>query len=321
MLYYIFSVVFILFFSIYLKPVLSDKETYPAHHTRSTFDSKHFENGKDDFAMDHKAILGSEKQAEEFGDLPPNESKKRLRILALRMDVDKDGFISPDELSEWVHNSLISVDNEETKERFDDIDTNKDGSITWSEYTQEAFGISAEDDDKKILSDSDDLKLLEEDRIYFSAADLDGDLRLNFTEFEAFQNPEHAEHMHDSLIQNTLAEKDTNKDGKIDLSEFMGDLVNEHLKSEWYLSEQTRFQNEYDKNKDGILEGEELRAWLVPDLWQTAKHEANHLIESADSNKDGKLSIDEVVNAYKLFVGSEVTNYGEHLLSVSHEEL
>jgi len=45
------------------------------------------------------------------------------------------------------------------------------------------------------------LKLLEEDRRYFAAADLNGDLKLNFEEFVAFQNPEHAEHMHDILIQ------------------------------------------------------------------------------------------------------------------------
>jgi Ca2+-binding EF-hand superfamily protein len=46
-----------------------------------------------------------------------------------------------------------------------------------------------------------------------------------------------------------------------------------------------RFKEEYDKNKDGVLEGEEIRAWLVPDLRQTAKQEADHLIEAADTDK------------------------------------
>ena len=36
----------------------------------------------------------------------------------------------------------------------------RDDFITWPEYTQEAFGISAEDEVKKVLSDSDDLKVL-----------------------------------------------------------------------------------------------------------------------------------------------------------------
>ena len=103
------------------------------------------------------------------------------------------------------------------------------------------------------------------------------------------------------------------------------------------MTEKTRFNEEYDKNGDGFLEGEELRAWLIPDLTQTAKQEADHLIDNSDTDKanyfkinsnknlnnlkDGKLSIDEVVEAYKTFVGSEATNYGEHLLNIRHEEL
>jgi hypothetical protein len=34
-------------------------------------------------------------------------------------------------------------------------------------------------------------------------------------------------------FQNTLAEKDQNKDGKIDMAEFMGDLAHEQPRSEW----------------------------------------------------------------------------------------
>lgn len=37
--------------------------------------------------------------------------------------------------------------------------------------------------------------------------------------------------------------------------------------------------------------------------------------------KDGKLSIAEIVAEYNLFVGSEATNYGEHLQNLKHEEL
>jgi hypothetical protein len=43
--------------------------------------------------------------------------------------------------------------------------------------------------------------LFEEDRRYFAAADLDNDLKLTLEEFGGFQNPEHADHMHQTLIQ------------------------------------------------------------------------------------------------------------------------
>jgi hypothetical protein len=37
----------------------------------------------------------------------------------------QDGFIINEELNQWVHNSLMSVDMDETKERFDEIDIGK----------------------------------------------------------------------------------------------------------------------------------------------------------------------------------------------------
>jgi hypothetical protein len=52
---------------------------------------------------------------------------------------------------------LLDLINENTFKN--NIIIDKNGLITWSEYTQEAFGISAEDEVKKVLSDSDDLKV------------------------------------------------------------------------------------------------------------------------------------------------------------------
>uniref|UniRef100_A0A183BU04 Reticulocalbin-3 n=1 Tax=Globodera pallida TaxID=36090 RepID=A0A183BU04_GLOPA len=298
---------------------VGDKEEL--HHGRETFEQKHMNMGKHNVEMDHKAILGSEKSAHEFDELPTEESKKRLRVLAKRMDRDKDGFVTMEELADWVKNSLMTLDQEETKERFDEIDEDKDGVITWTEYTQEAFGVSdSGDEPQKLLTDPDDMKLFEEDRRYFAAADLDKDSKLTLEEFGAFQNPEHSEHMHQTLIE-ARRFLNMNKDGMIELGEFMGDMAHEQPQSEWYQTEKTRFREEYDKDGDGFLNADELRAWLIPDLSQTAKQEAEHLIENADSDKDGRLSIDEVVEAYKTFVGSEATNYGEHLMSIRHDEL
>lgn len=89
--------------------------------------------------------------------------------------------------------------------------------------------------------------------------------------------------------------------------------------SEWYQLEKDRFESEYDKNKDGQLNREEMRAWLIPDIQQTAKEEVDHLITEADHDKDEKLSIQEIVEEYQLFVGSEATNYGEHLENLKEE--
>uniref|UniRef100_A0A915KEV1 EF-hand domain-containing protein n=1 Tax=Romanomermis culicivorax TaxID=13658 RepID=A0A915KEV1_ROMCU len=161
-------------------------------------------------------------------------------------------------------------------------------------------------------------KLLDEDAEYFKSADLDQDEKLSKVEYAAFQNPEHHQHMHDSVIRSTLNERDANKDGFIDINEFLGDYADKK-DSEWYTAEKSRFVEQYDSNRDGKLNKDEMKKWLIPDMSDAAREETRHLFDEADKNRDGQLTIDEIVDAYSIFVGSEATNYGEHL--TRHVEL
>jgi len=219
--------------------------------------------------------------------------------------------ISKDELTRWIEKNMRSLDLEEADERFEEIDVNNDSRVIWKEYREESFGV---DDDNEL--DSDDLQLLHEDELYFKAADQNKDGFLDRTEFIAFQTPEHHVHMHDTLIDMTLNEKDKNKDGYIDLKEFIGDDDGQSFKqpgTEWYTTEKSRFNDEYDLNHDGKLDRDEMRAWLTPNLVDTAGDEATHLMKSTDKNGDGILSYDEVVAEHELWVGSEATNFGDRL--------
>ncbi|TKR93654.1 hypothetical protein L596_008067 [Steinernema carpocapsae] len=291
-----------------------EKEDERHGSVSSKFQRMHQESGHDQH-MDHQAVLGSRKLAEKFDELSPAESKKRLGVIARKMDADGDGFVTLSELTDWIYKSMLSLDKEETDERFDDIDADNNDLITWEEYLLDTFGT-----DNDLPLDPEDQKLLEEDRKYFRAADLNGDGKLSMEEFSAFQNPEHYPHMHETLIEITLAEKDANKDGKIDLKEFLGDIAG-NADSEWYTVEKDRFKEDYDVDKDGFLDRTEVRQWLIPDLQETAAQEAHHLVSSADKDEDQKLSIQEIVDEHALFVGSEATNFGEHLTDPIHEEL
>ena len=42
----------------------------------------------------------------------------------------------------------------------------------------------------------------------------------------------------------------------------------------------------------------------------------DHLFSSADDDMDEQLSFDEVVEHHDVFVGSEATDYGEHLTNL-----
>jgi hypothetical protein len=59
-------------------------------------------------------------------------------------------------------------------------------------------------------------------------------------------------------------------------------------------------------------------------LSDVAHEETNHLFVAADDDHDDRLSYDEIVNKYDVFVGSEATDYGDHLHNLDqfdHDEL
>ena len=273
-------------------------------------------------AFDHEAILGSHAEAEEFDTLPPEEAKKRLRVLLSKMDRNDDKMVDKKELYSWILRSFRSLSAEESGERFADADNNEDGRVEWLEHVKEEFEVDDDDDDddnvdpeQKIRVDPDrheELQMLEEDKILFHAADRDGDGKLDQKEFISFSHPEDDEQMHATVVQQVLNDKDKNGNGEVDFQEYMGDRGKDQSK-EWLVAEKDRFDSELDKDKDGVMNREEIKAWMIPSNDEIATDEVEHLFAGADEDVDGKLTFDEVINNHDLFVGSEATDYGEHL--------
>ncbi|KJH48586.1 EF hand [Dictyocaulus viviparus] len=223
-------------FLIILPLVLCDKE----REVDGAAARIHRHQGGDDSShhIDHQAVLGSRKIADEFDEMPIEESKKRLEVLARKMDLNQDGYVDycldEFELTSWIEQSMVSLDNEEVAERLSEMDTNSDKLVSWEEYLADSFP----DRDIKDL-DADDKKLMREDELYFKAADLDSDGKLDKEELGAFLNPENYKHMHKTLVEITMLEKDSNKDGAIDLKEFLGEMADsEH--TEWHAAEKNR---------------------------------------------------------------------------------
>ena len=111
---------------------------------------------------------------------------------------------------------------------------------------------------------------------------------------------------------------DRDKDGLISEDEFLGDYKDPEDTTgedpEWVAEERKRFHDDYDKNKDGKLDKEEMKLWILPETGTAMAHEeARHLLSSADENKDGKLSTEEILKSQDVFVGSDATDYGRAL--------
>lgn len=116
---------------------------------------------------------------------------------------------------------------------------------------------------------------------------------------------------------------------------------------EWVATERQQFAEFRDKNQDGKMDKEETLDWILPTDYDHAEAEAKHLLHESDADQvrrrldtarfhscvlsalpfftylcflslqDGKLSKKEILDKFDVFVGSQVTDFGDALL---HDE-
>ncbi|KAI5732537.1 hypothetical protein M8J76_001438 [Diaphorina citri] len=287
---------------------------------------EHYHSKEHNPDYDHEAFLGEE--AKTFDQLSVEESKRRLELIVDKIDKDKDGFVSKEELKEWIqftqkryiHNDVESqwrTHNPEDKEK-----------ITWDEYREKVYGFLDEVDAAELAKDEDQgfsyKNMLNRDKRRWDVADIDGDRALTREEFASFLHPEETAHMRDLVVVETMEDIDKDKDGKVSLREYIGDMFrggdtdgDEEL-PDWVKNEKEQFAMYRDKNGDGFMDEEEVKNWILPPDFDHSDAEARHLIYESDSDADQKLTKDEILAKYDLFVGSQATDFGEAL--VRHDE-
>ncbi|XP_050698725.1 reticulocalbin-2-like isoform X2 [Eriocheir sinensis] len=294
-----------------------------ADGSRTPRDHVHFEGGEHHSEFDHEAILGSTKEAEEYDQLPPTEAKRRLEVLLLKMDRNNDKNIDRKELHSWILRSFRMLSEEESAERMDEVDEDEDGYVTWAEYILETYGINNPDDQKLLEKEdqAEEQRLLREDRQLFNAADKNIDGRLDEEEFLAFSHPEEHPDMLPVILEQTLEEKDTNKDGNIDFQEYIGDkgkLYEE--KTETEKDQMKDLFNSFDMDGDSLLGRDEAMFMFKAQYKDIAEDEVDHLFGAADDDGNDILSFLEVLEHHDVFVGSEATDYGDHLHNLDRFE-
>merc|ERR1711874_928407 len=196
------------------------------------------------------------------------------------MDRNLDGKIDKNELTAWILRSFRMPSQEESTERFDDNNEDGDDFVSWEEYKANEFEDLEDEDDGETpdASKMEDLQMMEEDKVLFFAADVNGDGKLDRKEYVAFSHPEDHPHiMRTPVIQSVMKSR--------------------------------------DENKDGFLNENEVYAWHVPDNEDVAREEADHLFAGSDDDHNDFLSFDEIVAHHDIFTGSEATDFGEHLTS------
>nr|XP_043882903.1 reticulocalbin-2 isoform X2 [Solea senegalensis] len=234
---------------------------------------------------DMNVLLGDE-DTEEIKKLSPAEQKEKLIEIVKKIDTNADNLLSVEEITLWIQHVYRKYALDDAVERFAEFDLDKDGIVTWQEYNTITHGQLVHFDDSTVMED-----------------------------------PEQESLRQDFVIEDVLSEYDTDKDGFISLSEFIGDVRgDDNTPSQWEIEETVRFKELYDQDKDGKLNREEQLRWVAPNSHGSAREEALHLIKEMDIDGDGQLSLDEVLKNQETFMNSEVTDYGRHL-HVSHDEL
>lgn len=139
-------------------------------------------------------------------------------------------------------------------------------------------------------------------------ADENGDTLLTKDEFKFLLHPDEGnEELQNLFVQEATEDMDMNKDGKICLDEFMKHLQvlasdQERNDQNWLSSQQENFGRFLDRDKDGVLNLDEIRDWLVPVKSKKFEVEAKRLFDIGDANEDHKLSNAEILENYEQYV-------------------
>ena len=275
---------------------------------------------------DHEAFLG-ESEAKAFDQLSPEESKKRLGDIVDKIDTDKNGLVSYDELRLWIHQQQKSYIREDVDRQWKSHNPDNKTLLKWDDYRKLTYGFMDDLDSPENQLQDEDTKtykdMMRRDKRRWQRADQDHDGSLSKEEFTDFLHPEETSHMQSVVVEETLEDIDKDGDGKISLNEYISDMYSADGKDpnsvpDWVVREREQFKEYRDKNKDGFLDKDEIRFWILPPDYDHSQAEAKHLISESDENKDGSLTKEEVLNNYDLFVGSQATDFGEAL--VNHDE-
>ncbi|XP_041366498.1 calumenin-B-like isoform X2 [Gigantopelta aegis] len=298
-----------------------DKEKEHKERTKEKHLSteEHEKDGEHNTDYDHEAFLGQESKT--FDQLSPEESRERLGFIVDKIDKDHDGLVTEEELKSWiqyVQKRYVLVDTDRT---WKDHEPDADGKLQWTSYKKRTYGYPDDPEDKDSPT-HEYREMIARDERRWKKADKDGDGKLSHDEFVDFLHPEDAEHMREIVVLETLEDIDKDKDGFISLEEYIGDMWREKQEGEeepdWVKSEREQFRDYRDKNKDGKMDSREVQDWIIPTDYDHSLAEAKHLMYESDADKDGKLTREEILDKYDLFVGSQATDFGEAL--TKHDE-
>jgi len=207
-------------------------------------------------------------------------SEDQLKQLFAKIDTKGAGKISVKDFLDFGQGMRRHRANHYADESFGEMDGDGDGKVTFDEASNSHFGSHG--DDTSPDHEHDKARV----RAMFDAADKNGDGSLDPTEAVFFIHSDADPEVEEAVARVDLRQKDKNGDGKIDKTE-VAELLGEAGVDMYY--------GQLDVNKDGFLDHKEFMAWESGRFFE---HDGwTQLIEHADANKDGFVTVDELLKS------------------------
>lgn len=147
------------------------------------------------------------------------------RIIVEKIDTDKDGYVTQDELKKWIQYTQKKYIQDDIENQWKTHVPVQDNKLMWETYKKNVYGFMENMDQNELAQEQHGasyIQMLKRDRRRWQMADKDEDDSLTKDEFAGFLHPEEIEHMKGIVVVETMEDIDKDKDGKVSLEEYIG---------------------------------------------------------------------------------------------------
>jgi Ca2+-binding EF-hand superfamily protein len=240
-------------------------------------------------------------------------TEDHMRTLHSQLDHNGDGKVHHEELMKFAEKTRRAVVKKEIAGIFDEIESTKDGHLSFDEHMAEVAEFHTGDEEEKAQQKKAEIAK-------FRAADVNGDDKLELDELVHLMHPETHPEVLEVHCKEEMRKRDTDKDGRLNKKEWetaapMGEHHPANADPDTH-DPSADFDN-LDENKDGYISMDELRHW---ESGRYHTHDAmKKLIDLADKDTDDHITEEELVAVAESIDGHDAH---PHLLDwVFHEDL
>ncbi|KAI8124410.1 45 kDa calcium-binding protein [Lucilia cuprina] len=251
--------------------------------------------------------------------------KQILEKAFKRADRNHDNYLTIKELGQYINKNIVDHIDEAIQlnpREFRRVDiAPADGLITWEEYHRfflKEHGMTEADIDEhnEIKHTALNRKAREDmmrDKARWSEAARTDLFTLTIDEYLSFRHPESSISNLLELVDDLLRQFDQDGDDQLSIEEFSevnvaddDDLIRKSLISKTVVERREEFKRIIDKNQDGKADRGELLNYVNPKTPRYALQEAATLFSLCDENRDGKLTLKELIANAEIFLTSKM---------------